>query len=581
MSNPNANENENERSPHLGIFHRETWSDNKQISQVVEQFLSKDYLYDHYHNLASRAADLIEEQLQRTDKRDKLKASVTFRAKNPKSLHAKLRIREELRIRKGKNPYQNADEIRDDVVDLAGVRIVLYMPGEDQREKAENIIYTIWGKDVIRKPHDGTRPELDHSNESKGSSKYRQIHPGYKAVHYRASMKKKHGKQDGSYSWKSYDKVEIQVTSALSHAWAEAGHEAKYKGWANGPPDIQEQRILDALNGIVLSGDLLLEQFHELVKARTYKRFAHVDELRGFLRALNILQVSKVPEAFLEGGLDVLLEFLKKKKKNYPQAVRLAIKDLGLEDNPNLDQVMTRFRPQFTPQDSMILCICLIFHILHKDSRPRKDERGEEGDESEEDEDRMDGEGKLEEPQEYEKGKGREERGDDDEHSPESDESDESDESYENQGEESGDGGGNDDEPGDNNCEEVHDSEFQSGKMCRIMMNALILLQMFAGQPDDATEYLRANRMSEDVRDSLDWILNDIQRHRVLQNENYQPKVKPLIKQAWDWFQQQSEDSASFCGFVFTLAKLEVIKIDDLTTILHKLTMGPLKVEDL
>jgi hypothetical protein len=177
-------------------------------------------------------------------------------------------------------------------------------------------------------------------------------------------MLEKHGIKD-VYDWDEDDKVEIQVVSALGNAWAEAGHDVLYKSYAYGPAPVQEQRILDALNGLVQSGDLLLEQFHELVMKRTYAKFAHVDELAAFLRGLDVLQGPHKPRKFAGGGLDVLLAFLKSEGKNYPLAVRTAIKELGFPEDPKLDDFMrTRFQPAFEPDDSMLATICLIRHML-------------------------------------------------------------------------------------------------------------------------------------------------------------------------------------------------------------------------
>jgi len=90
-------------------------------------------------------------------------------------------------------------------------------------------------------------------------------------------MKKE--QEAGKYKHKKGDRVEIQVVSALGNAWAEAGHDVLYKTHAYGEPTVTEHRILDALNGLVRSGELLLEQFHEAFMRRTKTKWEHLDQV--------------------------------------------------------------------------------------------------------------------------------------------------------------------------------------------------------------------------------------------------------------------------------------------------------------
>jgi len=89
--------------------------------------------------------------------KDKLKEGgveqfkLSSRAKDRQSLREKLIVRHH---DKGRN-YQDFDEIKKDVVDLAGVRIVLYMPTKEVHKKVKNVIQTLWGKDVEARRHPG------------------------------------------------------------------------------------------------------------------------------------------------------------------------------------------------------------------------------------------------------------------------------------------------------------------------------------------------------------------------------------------------------------------------------------------
>lgn len=351
-----------ETAPVPGNISRQvTWQAQKKPNPIVTHFVEKDYYIDHYENLAKRAEELINEKLEAENKKpeeERLPANVRSRAKAPESLREKLVMRDQTK------QYTSATEIRNDVPDLAGVRIILYMPSEAQHDKVDKMLRAIFGQDIDKKVHDGTR-----SDGPRDSKTYKPIHLGYKAVHYRAPMKKDHTSH--SYTFHPDDQVEIQVVSALSHAWAEAGHEVQYKSWAYGKPTDEEERVLDALNGLVQSGDLLLHQFHELVQKRTYKRFTNVHELGLVLRSLDVLKDSKEPQRLIEGHLDVLFEFLHVQDKNYPIAVRNALKKLGYPKEPWLDAT---FEPPFDADRSMTATICLIREMIPKRSKGEEEQ---------------------------------------------------------------------------------------------------------------------------------------------------------------------------------------------------------------
>jgi ppGpp synthetase/RelA/SpoT-type nucleotidyltranferase len=336
-----------------------------EVPPVVKAFL-KHYHLDHYEPLAACAAHLIEEALRAKGMKH---WKTTSRAKTEESLTEKLVMRFE------DKKYQSIEDIKKDIVDLAGVRIILYMPTEKEHEKVRDVIQSIWGKDVKPKLHPEPKKH-GVANQVSGQAKpYQPRHLGYRAIHYRAEMKSSQTGMHGrvSYHWKELDMVEIQVVSALTHAWAEVGHDVLYKSYAYGRPTVQEERTLDALSGLVQSGELLLEQFQEMVHRRTEARWKHRDELETYLREVDVLQDLKEPLQFESDGLDVLLGFLTKLDKNYPMAVRTALKDLlfqkehGSSEPPTLDRlddIVAQFKPSFEPVAGLTAVICLIRHLL-------------------------------------------------------------------------------------------------------------------------------------------------------------------------------------------------------------------------
>jgi ppGpp synthetase/RelA/SpoT-type nucleotidyltranferase len=71
---------------------------------------------------------LLEQNLQRAG----IRAIVTARAKSP------VRLEQKVRKRNVTKKYQSVDQIYRDIVDLAGVRVALYFPGE--RDQVGKII---------------------------------------------------------------------------------------------------------------------------------------------------------------------------------------------------------------------------------------------------------------------------------------------------------------------------------------------------------------------------------------------------------------------------------------------------------
>jgi ppGpp synthetase/RelA/SpoT-type nucleotidyltranferase len=98
--------------------------------------------------------------------------------------------------------------------------------------------------------------------------------------------------------------IEIQVASVLMHAWAEIDHDLVYKTLTSGPASQQELRLLDATNGLVHTGEVLLQQLQTAMDDRVAyqnKPFSEQYELLSFLRG----QIKKAKGSMEH--LDVLL----------------------------------------------------------------------------------------------------------------------------------------------------------------------------------------------------------------------------------------------------------------------------------
>jgi ppGpp synthetase/RelA/SpoT-type nucleotidyltranferase len=456
----------------------DSWDDSSPVIDKFVEAYSKQR--EHWKLCAEQAKNLIEEQLEdaRDENNEEIFAKVTSRAKENRSLLEKLKLRNwQRKEEEDKKPYQTPEEISEDLVDLAGVRVVLYTPNQAQRKKVKEILHKIWGTNIDEKPHGDSRPM---KKKNGGRNNYVQRHLGYQADHYRTPMLKEHNTWN-AYKYSPGDRVEIQVVSALGHAWAEAGHDVLYKTHAYGRPSIMEQRILDALNGLIVSGDLLLEQFRESVTKRTVEPWEYVSQFHDFLRQSDILErhdddnnIVTQWDHFSITGTDILFRFLKKINKNHGLAVRNELKDLQnpLAPEPKLQEKLRKFRPTIAISHQLLTTFCIIDHLL-----PQR---------------------QLTE-------------------------------------------------------------NIDLARQCSIMLDALILLQTFAGDPKVARDYLTNAQVEITVTETkgLNVVLEDPQRHRCLAGEDV-PFLKVRLQSAWAWFEKQASNPKSLCGLFFRLAEMDV-----------------------
>jgi ppGpp synthetase/RelA/SpoT-type nucleotidyltranferase len=172
---------------------------------LIDQFIARYRKeYDFYDQAARLAAQLLERNLQSTG----IRAIVTARAKSP------IRLEQKVRQRDLEKHYQAIEDIFRDIIDLAGVRVALYFPGErDQVGKIVTQLFTLAG-DPKQFPQDSKR------------ATYVKRFSGYWANHYRV----RHRKSSLNEAESRYAEalIEIQVASVLMHSWAEVEHDLVY-----------------------------------------------------------------------------------------------------------------------------------------------------------------------------------------------------------------------------------------------------------------------------------------------------------------------------------------------------------------
>jgi ppGpp synthetase/RelA/SpoT-type nucleotidyltranferase len=276
---------------------------------LIDEFMARySREFDYYQQLARMCQQQCEIYLEQSG----VRAMATARAKHHGRLRAKL-IK-----RNSKFPYENLDKIYEDIVDLAGVRIALYFPGDSN--EVDMIIRKLF--DVIATkvfPEQG-----EHGTEPEPAVRF----SGYHAKHYRVRLKEEN--LNGMDKRYAQGMIEIQVASVLMHAWSEVNHDLVYKPLAGNLSSV-ELNMLDNLNGLVIAGEVSLETLQQALKERVSKGnkpFSNHFELAAFLydRARKVSRDQAVEP--LVGRVDILYYFLDEVNLNNPEAVESRLADL-------------------------------------------------------------------------------------------------------------------------------------------------------------------------------------------------------------------------------------------------------------
>lgn len=306
--------------PKLGEAHLDL------IAQFVARYRKE---YDFYEQACRICAQMLDAKLQTSG----IRSIVTSRAKNPLRLEAKIRQRD------AEKKYTSLEEIFEDIVDLAGVRVALYFPAE--REEVGKIIQSQFG--LVGKPKSFPSDEPVSDAKRKKKPIYKKRFSGYLATHYRVRLREELVNE----SQKRYIEaaIEIQVASVLMHAWSEVEHDLVYKPLA-GYLSEEEYAILDELNGLVLAGEIALERLQKAGERRVSsqgREFASHYDLASSLLDLSRAKFTDLqvqPEEM--GRVDMLFQLLKALGLNTPDKVAQYVAELhaDLERRPLAEQII-------------------------------------------------------------------------------------------------------------------------------------------------------------------------------------------------------------------------------------------------
>jgi ppGpp synthetase/RelA/SpoT-type nucleotidyltranferase len=191
--------------------------------------------YDRYLKLSARVAEICRFEIVEGNA---IRAQVTFRAKSPKSLEAKLR-------RFGASGRKNLPDVQsvfDEVRDLAAVRIATY----EQRHE-DQVVQLVCRRFVDLR---AATPNSERKDKNAADN-----NNFYRATHIEAFLPE--ADVIGTYANVADVPCEIQVCSMMAHVWNEIEHDLGYKPLTGSLSD-QERGLLVSLGFAVRQGDITI-----------------------------------------------------------------------------------------------------------------------------------------------------------------------------------------------------------------------------------------------------------------------------------------------------------------------------------
>jgi ppGpp synthetase/RelA/SpoT-type nucleotidyltranferase len=232
-----------------------------------------------------------------------IKGVVTCRTKDPDSLEKKLKgMAKEPEFREW--VWKNKDITQhDEMGDLAGVRIGLYLPGDvikvgkeiQKRFEQKHLFGTVTGG---RSASQGRNLDINNhehgiwvSQDASGSNEYWE-HSGYKSWQIVAGWKKPLERGLDKLS------VEIQVGTVVTQAWAEIQHNIIYKQPADILATPTMKRMIDGINGLAITTEIMLreleksqEQARKEAEARDREKLSPAKEIEKWFHKTYLMKM--------------------------------------------------------------------------------------------------------------------------------------------------------------------------------------------------------------------------------------------------------------------------------------------------
>ncbi|MDF2484263.1 MAG: hypothetical protein K0R46_431 [Herbinix sp.] len=295
------------------------------VDEFINQYAKKIEYYREAGRVFAQICEIYMEQMG-------IRAIVTSRAKKVD------RLRDKLEKRCQSKNYTSFEEIEDDIADLVGVRIAIYFPGD--LNKVQKFIETFF---LIKESR--VFPGYEPIEETTGQT-YKKRFSGYWATHCRVYLREK----DLTEDTRKYANTlfEIQIASALMHAWAEVEHDLVYKPYS-GDLSYEEYQILDELNGLVLAGEIALQRLQKAMKNRvsqTGKEFHDHYEVAMFLHNNLGSLTEDTPSEIVLGRVDLMFQCIKSTAFQKPEKLKELLVYVDTEDRERsvVEQLMDRIQ---------------------------------------------------------------------------------------------------------------------------------------------------------------------------------------------------------------------------------------------
>ncbi|KAF4452088.1 flavin-binding monooxygenase [Fusarium austroafricanum] len=298
------------------------------IPHKMPHTLLWDFINNYDLAFYTKVATLAEERCRQVLNENGIWTIVTSRAKRPDRLLPKLEKRHQ------EKNYQTMEDIQNDLIDLSGVRIALYFPS--QQREVELLLAKVFTNVNVKRlaGHAGELTLAEKAGVGKIEN-YRNEFVGYRATHLRVQL----GADSLPDDQQEYanSKIEIQIASILMHAWGEAHHDLAYKTF-NGALSIDEIRMLDGINGLMRTGEVMLGQLKASMEIRianeTHSFTSHF-ELGAFVQQYIPHNIEN--ERYRLGSLPWLLHVIQKLNIDSPRALAKAL-DSWKSDPVNLEK---------------------------------------------------------------------------------------------------------------------------------------------------------------------------------------------------------------------------------------------------
>ncbi|KAJ3575795.1 hypothetical protein NPX13_g3906 [Xylaria arbuscula] len=223
------------------------------------------------------------EQCNKLLEQGSMKAIVHGRVKDVASLTQKLDLLKETRIPPGNEPNESPDfqdwvasgkKIHEhpDMGDLAGIRIGLYFPDDVAKiaKKIEAHFYTRWLFGTVRGGRDSVSAGRNADIQQHVKGPWRSLGP--------RGTDDEHWEHSGYKSWQIVVglkqpeelrrfRIEIQVGTVVTQAWAEVQHNIIYKRSASVLATPTMKRMIDAINGLAITTDIMLKELERGLEA--------------------------------------------------------------------------------------------------------------------------------------------------------------------------------------------------------------------------------------------------------------------------------------------------------------------------